>query len=96
MTQISHVLDFEYWKIYSGLTVKQMKEREKSFEYPPRLQIKCKQIEVSKPLYFSFKISKRSRNMDNSKEIAQFSLHKEVAGTGVFFNINIWAANAVY
>ena len=68
-----------------------MKEREKSFEYPPRLQIRCKQIDVSTPLYFSFKISKRStKNMDNSKEIAQFSLDKEVAGTGVFSILIFW------
>ena len=76
--QITHLCDFEYWEIFHGLTVEQIKEREESFEYPPRLQITCEQIDNSKSLYSSFKVSKRSK--DKEKPIAQFPLVKKVAG----------------
>ena len=77
--QITHLCDFEYWRIFRDLTVKEIKEREDRFEYPPRLQIKCKQMDPSKPLYSSFKISKRSKNKETS--IAQFSIDKIVPGS---------------
>ena len=69
--------------MFSGLSVEQIKEREESCDYPPRLQIKCKQINISKSLYSSFVISKKSKNMDTSMPIAQFSLEKEVKGSYV-------------
>ena len=77
--QITHLCDFEYWRIFRDLTVEEVKEREERFEYPPRLQIKCKQTDASKPLYSSFKVSKRSNNKE--VPIAQFLLDKMVAGT---------------
>ena len=80
--QITHLCDFEYWEIFDGLTVEQIREREESFEYPPRLQIKCEQIDNSKSLYSSFKISKRSK--DKEKPIAQFPLVKKVAGNHTY------------
>ena len=78
--QITHLCDFEYWEIFRGFTVEQIKEREESLEYPPRLQIKCEQIDATtcKSLFFSFKISKRSK--DREIPIAQFPLIKKVAG----------------
>ena len=76
--QITHLHDFEYWKIFHGFTVEQIKEREESFEYPPRLQIKCEQIDDSKSLYSSFEVSKRNNNQDIP--IATFSLIRKVAG----------------
>ena len=76
--QITHLRDFKYWEIYRGLTVKQIKERERNFEYPPRLKINCEQMDASKPLCSSFKISKRSK--DEEIPIAQFPLVKKVTG----------------
>ena len=76
--QVTHLCDFEYWEIFRGFTVDQIKEREESFEYPPRLQIKCEQIDDTKPLIFSFEVSKRSKNM--KIPIAKFSLVKKVSG----------------
>ena len=77
--QITHLCDFKYWEIFRGLTVEQIREREESFDYPPRLQIKCEQIDASKPLYSSFEVFKSTK----SKEvlIARFSLVKKVTGT---------------
>ena len=77
-SQITHLRDFEYWKIFSGLTIEQIREREESLEYPPRLQIKCEQIDASQPLYCSFKISKKSNSIETP--IAKFSLVKKVTG----------------
>ena len=76
--QITHLCDFAYWLIFRDLTVEEIREREERFEYPPRLQIKCKQVDASKPLYSSFKISKRSKNEETP--IAEFILDKTVAG----------------
>ena len=64
--------------MFHGLTVEQIREREQCFEYPPRLQIKCKQIKPDKPLYSGFKVNKRNKKME--VPIAQFSLIKEVVG----------------
>lgn len=85
--KITHLQDFEYWRIFSGLTRDEIKKREGSCEYPPRLQIECKQItNLSKPLIFSFVVSKMNKDM---KEIHiaqfQFSLIKTV--TGIQFNV---------
>ena len=77
--QVTHLHDFEYWRIFRDLTVKEIKEREERFEYPPRLQMKCKQIDPSKPLYSSFKVFKRSKNKEIP--IAQFLLEKASPGT---------------
>ena len=76
--QITHLHDFEYWEIFRGLSIEQIKEREESLEYPPRLQIKCEQLDASKPLFSSFKVSKRSKNREIP--IAQFPLIKKVTG----------------
>ena len=64
--------------MFRGLTNDQIKEREKSFEYPPRLQIKCEQIDYSKLLHFSFKVAKRTKNREIA--IAQFSLCEKISG----------------
>lgn len=77
--QIIHLRDFEYWKIFHGLTVEEIRERETNFDYPPRLQIQCEQIDTSKPLYSSFEVSKRHKNM----VVAVFPLVKKVTGTYV-------------
>ena len=76
--QITHLCDFEYWEIFRGFTVEQIREREECFEYPPRLQIRCEQIDDTKPLYSSFKVSKRSK--DREMLIAKFPLIKKVSG----------------
>ena len=76
--QVTHLRDFEYWKIFSGLTIEEIREREKCYEYPPRLQIHCKQIDFSKSLSSSFVVSKRNRDKEIS--ITQFSLVKQVSG----------------
>ena len=55
-----------------------MKERENDFQYPPRLIINCKQMDASKPLCSSFKVSKRSK--DEEIPIAEFPLFKKVTG----------------
>ena len=78
--QIAHLCDFKYWEIFQGLTVEQIREREQSFEYPPRLQIKCEQIDYSKSLYSSFEISKRSEDMEKPIDIVTFPLIKKAAG----------------
>ena len=77
--QVTHLRDFEYWRIFHDLTVKEIRERQERFEYPPRLQIKCKQIDPSKPLYSSFIVSKRSKNKEVT--IAQYLLDKTSPGT---------------
>ena len=77
--QITHLRDFKYWEIFSGLTVEQIREREESFDYPPRLKIECVQIDVSKSLFSSFVVSKRSKNMETTP-IAQFLVIKKVLG----------------
>ena len=59
------------------MTTKEIKEKERSFEYPPRLQIQCQKIDVTKPLYSGFEISKRGHN---NVTVAKFSLDKTVAG----------------
>ena len=78
--QITHLCDFEYWRIFQGLNVEEIKEREESFEYPPRLQLTCDQIksDASKSLFCSFEISKKSNNTTTT--IAEFSV-KKFAGT---------------
>ena len=76
--QVTHVCDFKYWEIFRGLTVEQIKEREESFEYPPRLQIKCEQINPLKSLDSNFKIFKTTKN--NEVPIATFPLVKKVTG----------------
>ena len=75
--QVVHLHDFEYWRIFHGLTVEQIKEREESCEYPPRLLIECQQIDPSKPLYSNFTVAKRNKSMEE-KVIAQFPLVKKV------------------
>ena len=65
--------------MFHGLTVEEIREQEEQFEYPPRLQIDCQQIDPSKPLNSSFKISRRSKN--NEAPIAKFLLRKKMAGT---------------
>ena len=77
--QITHLGDFKYWRIFYGLTIQQIKEREALFEYPPRLQIRCKQVDTTKPLYFTFTISKRRKKKEI--HVAQFSLDYVVPGT---------------
>ena len=79
--QITHMQDFKYWEIFYGLTVEQMKERQRNFEYPPRLKINCEQIDASKPLCSSFKVSKRGKGEETP--IAEFPLFKglRVSGT---------------
>lgn len=77
--QITHLGDFKYWRIFRGLTIQQIKDREALFEYPPRLQIRCKQVDTTKPLYFTFTISKRSKKKE--VHVAQFSLDYIVPGT---------------
>ena len=79
LLQVTHLHDFEYWRIFRDLTVKEIRQRQERFEYPPRLQIKCKQINPSKPLYFSFKVSKRSKNKEVT--IAQYLVDKTLPGT---------------
>ena len=74
--QIVHLRDFAFWKIFHGLTVEEIRKREESFDYPPRLQIECEQIDDSKPLYSSFTISKKHSKVN----VAEFSLIKKVAG----------------
>ena len=76
--QITHVCDFKYWEIFRGLTVEQLKEREESFDYPPRLQIKCEQINPLKSLYSNFKVFKTTKK--NKVPIATFPLVKKVTG----------------
>ena len=77
--QITHLCDFEYWRIFKGLTAKEIREREESFEYPPRLQLTCDQIksDASKSLFCSFEISKTSNSKTTT--IAEFSV-KKIAG----------------
>ena len=72
--QIIHLRDFEYWRIFDGLTVEEIIKKEESYEYPPRLQIECKQIGDFKPLYSSFVISKKDKRNEIIEDIAQFSL----------------------
>ena len=76
--QITHVCDFKYWEIFRNLTVEQMKEREESLEYPPRLQIKCEQIDPLKSLNSNFKVFKTTKS--NEVPIAMFPLVKIVTG----------------
>ena len=84
--QIAHLGDFKYWRIFHGLTVEQIREREELCEYPPRLQIKCKPFDAAKSLYFSFTVSKRSKNRDIP--IAQFLLDKILAGMYLLSALN--------
>ena len=77
----------KYWEIFRGFTVDQIREREKSFEYPPRLQIRCEQIDDTKPLYSSFEESKRSKNRE--MPIAKFSLIKKVSGESDNLDVSI-------
>ena len=74
--QIVHLQDFEFWKIFDGLTVEERREREESFDYPPRLRIECLQIDATKPLYSNFKVSKKH----NKNVIGEFSLIRQVTG----------------
>ena len=77
--QITHLQDFKYWEIFSGLTPEEIREREEDNEYPPRLQIECKQTDTSKSLQSSFKVSKR--NMNNEiQHISQFPLNNIMKG----------------
>ena len=69
------------------MTVEEIREREEQFEYPPRLQIDCQQIDPSKPLSSSFKISKRSKN--NEVPIAKILLRKQVAGTYALLHVTM-------
>ena len=86
--QITHLRDFKYWEIYRGLTVKQIKERERNFEYPPRLKINCEHMDTStKPLQSRFTISKRSK--DKEIPIAQFPLVKKVTGMYIIHDIYV-------
>ena len=78
--QIIHLRDFEYWRIFQGLTAEEMKQREENYEYPPRLQLDCTQLDNSKSLLSSFVVSKKFTAMEE-KEVAQFKLNKKVAGT---------------
>lgn len=71
-----------------------MREREKCFEYPPRLLIKCEQIDDSKPLSSSFVISKRSKNKEIP--IAQFSLVNQVSGNYIHSYIHSWLVISNY
>ena len=82
--QITHIKDFQYWKIYDGFTIDEIKERKLTFDYPPRFQIQCEQIDASKSLFSSFVLSKRNRNKEE-EEIAEFSLIKKVTGTIVTY-----------
>ena len=77
--QITHLQDFKYWKIFSGLTPEEIREREEDYEYPPRLQIECKQTDTYKSLQSSFKISKRNIN-NEIQHIAQFPLNNIMKG----------------
>ena len=87
--QIIHLRDFEYWRIFYGLTREQMEEREESCEYPPRLQIECEQVNPAKSLKYILKVSKKSK--DTSKVIiAQFTVKKEVTGTHIHTYINTY------
>ena len=65
--------------MFYGLTLEEIKDREKSCHYPPRLQIKCQQIGAFKALNTSFKVSKRSKSEETF--IAEFPLIKEVKST---------------
>ena len=79
--QITHLRDFAYWLIFRDLTVEEIMEREERFEYPPRLQIKCKQMDACKPLFSSFEISKRNKKLNEKIiPIAEFIVNKAVAG----------------
>ena len=62
--------------MFHGLTDDERREREKSFDYPPRLRIECIPTGTSKPLYSSFKVSKKHSEI----VIGEFSLTKQVAG----------------
>ena len=62
--------------MYKGLTKKEMRRREKTFQYPPRLRIECVHIDSSKPLCSSFTVSK----IHNHVVIGEFSLVKQVTG----------------
>ena len=91
--QITHLCDFEYRRIFHGLTVEEIREREERFEYPPRLQIDCQQNDSSKPLNCSFEISKRSKN--NEAPIAKHLLHKKVAGTYAWIYVTTYACTHI-
>ena len=86
--QITHLDDFKFWKIFEGLTKKEMRKREKAFEYPPRLRIECVHIDPSKSLCSSFSVSKKPDNT----VIGRFSLVKQVTGIYVnkMLNKNTW------
>ena len=85
MFQINHLRDFEHWRIFKGLKNKEIKEHEKKFEYPPRLQIECTQLDGSKPLHSSFVVSKKKKSMESREEhIAQFPIKK---GTYIVYTL---------
>ena len=48
--QVIFPYDFEYQRMFYGLTLEEIREREKSCHYPPRLQINCQQIDALKSL----------------------------------------------
>ena len=56
-----------------------MREREETFDYPPRLRIECVHIDSSKDLCSSFKVSKKHSN----DIVGEFSLVKLVSGNYV-------------
>ena len=80
--QITNLRDFKYWKIFRGLTIEEIKERENSFDYPPRLQITCEQLDASKPLFSNFQVSKRSKHLE--RPIVQFPLVKTMSGNQIY------------
>lgn len=86
--QIRFFRDFEYWNIFSGLTPEEIKMRQESFDYPPRLQIECQQIDPSKSLYNKFDLYKRYPN----QVIAEFSLVKKVTGKRSYFHNVVYSS----
>ena len=74
--QIIHLRDFAFWRIFQGLNTEEIEKRQSNFDYPPRLQIECVQIDPSKSLYSSFEISKTDSN-----NIANFPVIKKAAGS---------------
>ena len=60
-----------------------MKEREENYEYPPRLQIDCIQLDSSSSLLSSFVVSKKSTAMEE-KDVVKFTLKKNITGTYIY------------
>ena len=61
------------------MTDKQITEREENYEYPPRLRIECKQMDISKALHSTFVVYKKSKDKEDEC-IARFTINKGITG----------------